>query len=190
MSYTSILNTDVWPSPLTGNPNANSYVSFTEMNAILGTNRLYCPEWLAAAAGGPTPSTDAVAIWASAWLDKTVEWNGYRATRDQALRWPRSGCYDRDGFYVDKDKIPQHIKDITAQLAYEFLKKYRFVEPVSLGIGISGPTRIGPLNLNLNPNNYTPFIPKYLQAEISHWGLLNGLGMGSGTIVTARLVRG
>lgn len=180
--YTTIINANP------GDPQANSYVDYPTALTILTVNRAYCPEWKEAVANGPTPTTDAMLIWATSFLDKMVEWNGYKATRLQALRWPRSGCYDRDGFYVDKSIVPQHIMDITAQLAWEFLKKYRMVEPFSLGLGIDGHLKVGAVDINLQPKNFVPFIPLYLKAEISYWGLLNGIGEGG--MMTTRLIRG
>lgn len=181
MSYASILNSIV------GDPAANSYNSSAEITSFLTTQRLFCPEWLAA--NPPSPTTDAAAIWACAFMDKAVDFSGYKATVTQYLRWPRSACYDPDGFYVLKDSIPHQIKEIHAQLSWEFLKQYRLIEPISLGIGITGPVKVGPITVNLAPNNYLPFIPKYLQLELSAWGILNGLGMGYGSLQQVKLLR-
>lgn len=47
-------------------------------------------------------------------------WTGAPATATQALPWPRSGMYDRNGNAIATNVIPQELKDATAELARQF----------------------------------------------------------------------
>ena len=44
-------------------------------------------------------------------------WTGSVATTTQALPWPRSGMYDRNGNTIATDVVPQDLKNATAELA-------------------------------------------------------------------------
>lgn len=54
--------------------------------------------------------------WATRKLDE-FEWKGLRKTQTQALRWPRVGLTDRDGFYIDSASIPVWLKNAAAEYA-------------------------------------------------------------------------
>lgn len=49
-------------------------------------------------------------------LDQWVDWKGYRQSEAQALRWPRVGAYDKDGYLLGSDVIPKDIKTATSEL--------------------------------------------------------------------------
>lgn len=55
--------------------------------------------------------------WASRILDQKVDWRGFIATDEQAMRWPRTGVYDRDGRAVPGDVIPGQLKEAVFEMA-------------------------------------------------------------------------
>lgn len=47
-----------------------------------------------------------------------LPWEGKKTdNRNQERQWPRTGVYDRDGFWVDQAVVPTEIKDANALLA-------------------------------------------------------------------------
>lgn len=91
---------------------ANSYVSVDDAD-IYHEKRLHITDW-----SSSTGSTkEAALMWATSLLDRMVDWDGTKYTSTQALRWPRSGIYDVDGYSIDSDTIPQFLKDATAEYA-------------------------------------------------------------------------
>lgn len=56
-------------------------------------------------------------ITASRMLDDYVMWKGYKADEDQALRWPRYGVLDEDGYDINSSTIPVAVKRATCELA-------------------------------------------------------------------------
>lgn len=62
-------------------------------------------------------------IWASRLLDQKTLWRGTKAVTTSALRWPRSGVYDKDDLLLDDASIPRAVKDATCEMA-RFLVNY------------------------------------------------------------------
>lgn len=55
---------------------------------------------------------------ATQYLDRAYVWRGRRTTEIQRLEWPRYfEEYDRDGFYIPSDEIPDEILDACAEVA-------------------------------------------------------------------------
>ncbi len=54
---------------------------------------------------------------ATAILDMRYTWAGKKKTDTQALRWPRTGVADVDGYALDSDVIPDSLKNATAEFA-------------------------------------------------------------------------
>ncbi len=55
-------------------------------------------------------------------LDRLLMWTkGSRTTSTQALQWPRTGCVDRRGAWVDETTIPAELKEATCELAERLL---------------------------------------------------------------------
>jgi len=167
-----------------GSPQANAYCDVAYADNFLTTQRPFVgTEWT----GLTTDQKATLLIWATTYLDDMVDWNGYKATRDQALRWPRSGVYDPDGFYVDKSTVPDRIRQWTAETAWEYSKVNRQAEPTALGQGITDVT-VGPIRVKIDPNMQLPYFPPYLATKISRYGILIAEG-GPGAFTMARLLR-
>ena len=65
--------------------------------------------------------------WATRLLDQRANFEGrptYRSdTVAQALRWPRTGVLDRDGFLLAPDAIPAPIKAATVEIAWHLFSQ-------------------------------------------------------------------
>ena len=60
----------------------------------------------------------AAIIQATQYIDNANNWKGCIVTDDQALDWPRSGVYDKDGRSIDYQSIPLEVKSAVAEYAY------------------------------------------------------------------------
>ena len=95
-----------------GATNSNSYCTLTEADTY-HEERLHVDDWDNA---GSNEKNSAL-VWATRILDEQVDWDGYKRSDAQALRWPRSYVYDTDGYPIDSSTIPQWLKNATAELA-------------------------------------------------------------------------
>ncbi len=93
-----------------GSPTANSYASVAEADAY-HNERLHSEEWAAASEA----DKEKALIWATQLLDSNMDWFGYAATQEQALRFPRYEAYDPDGYVYDSTIIPPPLKNATAE---------------------------------------------------------------------------
>lgn len=100
-----------------GASDADSYSSLADAE-IYHAARLHNEAWTAA-----TDSDKEKGLkWAASILDGQ-SWLGWKATEDQALRWPRMGVYDPDGYAVDDSTIPAFLASAAAELAFALLSE-------------------------------------------------------------------
>ena len=93
----------------------NSYVSLADAVAYMA-DRLYTDAWDSATSG----QQEKALIMAATALD-SQNWKGVITSDDQAMAWPRSGVYDREGREVDSATVPQPVKDAQAEIALAIL---------------------------------------------------------------------
>ena len=102
-----------------GGTGSNSYVSQAECTTYLG-DRLNASAWTDAT----TAEKDQALIMAARRLNDE-DYVGSPVEIDidsrQALAWPRSGAYDRNGNWLDHESIPQIVKDAQCELALALL---------------------------------------------------------------------
>lgn len=96
-----------------GDPDATSYVSIQFADDYIDANSFASADWLALS----DENKQRLLIRASKYLDNIVQWDGEKVDEDSGLRWPRSGVYDRDGFLIAEDDIPQALKEAVAEMA-------------------------------------------------------------------------
>jgi len=96
----------------TGLTDADSYVSVTDADASLGTN-IHETTWGAQ----DTAGKENLLKWATRLLDERVDWCGVKSVDGSALRWPRTGVYDRDGVLIASNAMPSAIQIATAEVA-------------------------------------------------------------------------
>lgn len=98
---------------------ADSYISRDDADTYIG-DYSNDSDW----SGASNDDKDRALRRATEWLDGRYadQWLGYRKSTDQALSWPRTGVYDRDGNYVDADSVPAEVERSTALIAVEYIK--------------------------------------------------------------------
>lgn len=94
----------------TGLANADAYVSVADVDA-------YHSARAQTAWTGATAAKEALIVRATQLVDASYAWRGVIASNTQALRWPRSGCIDRDGREIASDAIPIQIERAVSELA-------------------------------------------------------------------------
>lgn len=118
-----------------GSASADSYCTVVEADNYFASsyNR---PLWAAL----PNSSKETVLKESTRLLDGLVSWHGYKATETQSLRWPRSYVRDTDSIwgsaqymdvvvseaYISNSIIPQQLKDIVCELAYDIVSNSGF----------------------------------------------------------------
>lgn len=97
----------------TGLANADSYLS--EANADTFLAALGWTAWAAAT----SPNKEIALRKATRFVDDAFgpQAKGVRIVDTMSLQWPRIGVYDRDGYYVATDAVPQQVKDSCALAA-------------------------------------------------------------------------
>lgn len=145
--------------------NANSYVDVATADAHLD-ERLYVSDWTDAS----TDDKERALIWATRLLDDLMDWKGTPRTNDQALRWPRSGVFDRDQVqWFDEDTIPEPLEIATAELGLELLKRDRSAEPDLLGQGFRE-AKLGSLEVVVDRKQVLDLIPRNILSLIMVFG--------------------
>lgn len=82
-----------------------------------------------------------VLMWATRLMDQ-LNWRGRRSVQTQALRWPRVGCVDREGFPVTYTDVPKIIKEACAEWAFYLLTEDRTLDEGGL-VELGG--KVGPI---------------------------------------------
>jgi len=102
-----------------GSASANSFVTLLESEAYMET-RLNGSTWDDASADDRSRALVEATREMSA-----CAWKGRRSTDTQALSWPRQWVTDFDSSnltYIDSTIVPQWLKDVTVELAFQFIK--------------------------------------------------------------------
>jgi len=99
----------------TGLETAESYVSTTEADTYF--ENLSNLTWV-----GTTAVKESALRKATTYLDTTYSWIGIIYTTEQALGWPRTGVYDKEGRDI-KESVPTLIKQAAYELALASLSE-------------------------------------------------------------------
>jgi len=159
-----------------GLTNSNSYASVAEGNAYHEAHT-YATTWTGAA----TATKEAALVFATRLLDQHVAWYGARCTEDQALRWPRLGVLDLDGYEIDSNVIPPELKNATCELARLLIASDRTAD--SSGMGLRS-VQAGSVAVEWDKS----WLPK--EVPDSAWIFISGLGARrGGRAVAKHLVR-
>ena len=113
----------------------------------------------------------AALIQATRLLDEHVDWSGTKNTKEQALRWPRSYVYDRDGYQVANDTIPQWLKNATSELARNLSAADRLSDPSTKGFKR---LKMDTMELEVSVNDRPSAIPNSVWSIIRPYGKMYG----------------
>ncbi len=148
-----------------GLSSATSYCSEDDADSY-HENRLHSTVWT----GASSDDKEAALVWATRLLDEQVVWNGFKKTSAQALAWPRSYVYDREGYLVSSSIVPTAVKNATAELARYLISSDRTSETNADLAGFKS-LKVGPLEMTLDKSSKLPTIPKSVWSMISVYGI-------------------
>ena len=114
-------------------PGSNAYATLDEAEGYMAA-LAYCEAWKNAT----EEQKIAAIVQAARWMG-TLCWAGRKATKGQALAWPREGALDADGYEVDPASIPHLVKDANAEFAFRLLTKDRAGD-AKKGVRVAGIT--------------------------------------------------
>lgn len=149
-----------------GAADANSYLTVAEADAYFET-RLQATRWTSIV---DDVVKETALIMATRVIDSRICFTGVAATGTQALAWPRAGMFNRNGFAIGEDVVPQALKDATAELAYMLLASDVTLESDAAVQGISR-IKAGPVDISFRdsiesrdvPSNVSElFVPSWL----------------------------
>ena len=163
----------------TAKTDANSYVSEAYASTYFD-GHIYASAWVAAAS---TVQKNAL-ITATRLLDEWINWDGYRATEDQALRFPRYDIIDRDGYAIDSNIVPEFVKRAVCEEALALLQSNLMAEPDTKGYS---ELRAGSLSMKIDKQDRdnTGALPDQVLAIIEFYGQVRRRGSG-GTVILER----
>lgn len=89
----------------TGLTGSNSYASVAEATDYYDVDRT-ATFW----ASLTNEQREEYLQWATRILDAKVKWRGLKRSETQALAWPRTGAYDREGYAIASTIVPKPVK--------------------------------------------------------------------------------
>lgn len=166
----------------TGVLNANAYTTVEDANAY-NDSHPHGDKWVTYGAADKQRAI----VMATRLLDEEVQWHGSptynlassvassnNTAKVQYLRFPRSGLVDQDGYTLDLHKIPQFLKNATAELARYLAAGDRTAEPDTQGFGA---VKLGSLTVNIDKYDNPPILPRSVAAMVKPYGIIRGGGM-------------
>ena len=121
-------------------------------------------------------------IWSTTLLDEMMSWYGTKRTKEQSLRWPRSGVYDADGTAFDYDTLPNLLIVGTCELGLSLLENNAFKLPLAVGLGVSE-IQAGPPKAKIEPTNLQTVIPDNIISILDPLGYLEPSAQGGTKVV-------
>jgi hypothetical protein len=146
-----------------GASDANSYATVAEANSYFDT-QLYKDNW----EGSYSDQQTVALIFATRVIDEQMDWYGYKVTSEQALRWPRDGILDQDGYDVSHLIIPQFLINAVAEFAGYLIGENRTAENDTKGFSkMKGDV----LELTIDKNDRVGILPDSVLQMISPYGI-------------------
>ena len=104
-------------------------------------------------------------VWATRILCH-YRWKGKIASQTQALSWPRSKVYDKDGREYADDDYPEWLKVAAAELTFYLVTEDRLADSGTEGYK---KIQVGSINLEIDKYDRPSWIPNYIINAISYW---------------------
>lgn len=149
-----------------GGSTSDSYVDVADTTAYFLT-RLYSDDWNTA----PLANQESALKWATRLLE-VHDWVGSKDDEAQALRWPRSGVYDRDNYEILSSTMPQWLKNATGELAIQLLKADRTADPDTRGVSR---IKIDTIEIDVDKYDQVQVIPDSVNDIIAFYKLSSGI---------------
>ncbi len=146
-----------------GLSNANSFSTAAEGTTFFSERpSTYIAEWTNAT----SDNKEAALIWATRLIDEQVNWYGAKAKQDQALRWPRYGVVDRDGYLYNSNVVPPFLKHATCEMALALLKEDRTADAIYGFTSID----VGSIQIAIDKYNYQPILSDAVRSILRPYG--------------------
>lgn len=139
-----------------GGDAANSFASHGEALTYFSA-RLFSDAWAALT----EDQQKSALIMATQTLSASTCFTGSPATTTQALPWPRTGMYDRNGNAIPDDVIPQDLKNAQFEQALAIAKGDRMTESDVEVLGLTK-LKAGPVELGFSGDASAKIIPAYV----------------------------
>lgn len=131
----------------TGLPNANSFVTVADVTeyiakyTVSGVNTV----WDALDTAGKERHIQLATQHLVIKYDG--RWKGTISTNTQALPWPRAGACDGENLLIDNNKVPQEVKDASAELVLRILSSGELLPDSTVATAAiqSTAVRVGPI---------------------------------------------
>ncbi|MHC4950701.1 MAG: DnaT-like ssDNA-binding protein [Planctomycetota bacterium] len=144
----------------TGSTTANSYCNVDNADDY-HESHLYAASWTSAS----EIDKEKGLMMATRLLDNQVVWNGYRTSNTQALMWPRTLVYDREGYTFESDTIPAWLIEATAEYARHLITEDLTSETNRDLVGFKE-VKVGDLQLKVDPYRKKSTIPSSVWSMI------------------------
>lgn len=144
----------------------NCYLSYSDAAKRIG-DMIRAPNWKAAS---ETQQKRAL-ITSSKLLDRYVKWYGNPTVQTQTMAWPRQHVQVRDrelGAYLDKDAVPEFLKEITIEYAEALLGEDLIA---SQETGLSS-LSVGGIALNFNQIDRKDVMPDGVKMLAGDYGIV------------------
>lgn len=125
-------------------------------------------------------------LWATELLESLYDWNGAVTTTTQKLAWPRSGLWNRNGYALDDETLPEPIRDATAEFARQLLVSRRADDNPTEAESLAE-LKAGSITLTFSDSGtYNKIVPDAVYHLIPEmWGKPRGRRMGTVAAVRA-----
>lgn len=142
-----------------GGAASNSYATVAEADAYFAQH-LYASGWVSSTSA----QKEAALVMATRILDGMPgAWTGEPAGSVQALRWPREGMLNRNGFPIADNVIPVQLKQAESELAGQLTRNDPAAAGVAQAMGLVG-LKIEGLSLTFKDDEVTQGeAPAYLE---------------------------
>lgn len=143
-------------------PDANCYVASVVVATAYFDERLNTEAWAV-----DEDSRTRALIQATRWLD-SVEFEGAKAVQGQALKWPRIGATDTDGYEYDTASIPTLIQHATCELALTLLRAGTQDALANTGLEQFDSVAVGPVKVDIRHAQKAASLPEYVKDMLAH----------------------
>ncbi len=157
-----------------GGPLANSYSLVAEADSYFD-ERLGVSSWSAAIADDKARAL----IMATRRID-LEEFEGSRVSEEQALKWPRFGADDADGWWIEQDEIPIQVKQASFEMALALLEDPEGLEDT--GLEAFERVKVGPIEVEPRHLEQADELPDIVRRLLAPFLLVSGASI--------RLIRG
>lgn len=144
-----------------GSPTADSYVDTVYADSFAASSIGYSTIWPIDIA-----TKQSALINATRLLDASYSWLGSKVSDTQALDWPRSGVYDKNGLLISSTQLPKVLIDATCQLALNLLSSKGYAIPSQTADQI----QVGPIRLRFDTSQTTSVFGSSIISALSALG--------------------